>query len=160
MRRRAFPDTLAVLCLAVVIVAGAIALMQESGRDDVGILLEGIDDTLAQIRTDFAAERDYHALSIAYDDRRKNPWGDFTVIHSAQDGSVGSSHIQVRLTQIPDSICEDLLKALSGDRFLIHVIEDADDVVNWSTTIRARSLNCRGFANKTKNAIQLIWMSS
>ena len=160
MRRRAFPDTLFVLCLAVVIVAGAIALMRQSGRDDVSVLLDGIDDTLAKIRTDFAAERDYRALSIAYDDRRKNPWGDFTVLPSAQDGSAGSSHVQMRLTQIPDSICKDLLKALSADRFLIHVIEDADDVVNWSTTLRARSLNCRGFANKTKNAIQLIWLSS
>ncbi len=158
MRRKAFPDTLFVICVAGVIVAGGIALNQE--RDDVDILMAGINSTLGQIRADFATERDYRALSTAYDDRGKNPWGNFTISRSTGDGSVGSSHIQVRLTQIPDSICEDLLKTLSAERFLIHVIEDADDVVNWSEAIRTRAHDCRGFANKTKNAIQLIWFNN
>ncbi len=160
MRRRKFPDTFFVLSIAAALIAGLLAWRQGFDADKTSLLTMSIEGTLAQIRTDFAAARDYSFLSTVYDSRRKNPWGNFTVRASAYNGGAGASHVQIRLTQIPDKVCENLLKTLGADRFFIHVIEDADDIVNWSAAISVSARNCQSFANQAKNAVQLIWMKS
>ena len=138
MKMKPFPYMKLVMAFAAFLISGFLALslpFLNREQDQRIQLLTAIKQSVFDIQSLRATQRDYQGLGQAYNQNNNsqnnnppsnppnNPWGLFRVLSSQKN-------LEIRLTQISDSVCRFLVDELFMVADII-IIEDDDDIVAW-----------------------------